>query len=72
MQEEKIFNALKVIFKSYDTKTAMKVADNLIEDLNMLIYWLDENITSEYKLKKDNDFKKVFQNGLWFAYRIRN
>jgi replication factor C large subunit len=48
-REEKIFTLLKLIFKSYDIKSAMESFDNLNEDLDMLLLWLDQNIPAEYK-----------------------
>lgn len=47
-REEKIFTLLKLIFKSYDVQSAMESFDNLNEDLDMLLLWLDQNIPAEY------------------------
>ncbi len=47
-REEKIFTLLKLIFKSYDVKSAMESFDNLNEELSMLLLWLDQNIPAEY------------------------
>jgi replication factor C large subunit len=53
-REETIFNSLKLIFKSFDSKVALDSSDGLTEDLDVLNYWLDENIYKEYKDKKEN------------------
>ncbi|UCD03679.1 MAG: replication factor C large subunit [Candidatus Woesearchaeota archaeon] len=53
-REETIFNSLKLIFKSFDSKVALDSSDGLTEDLDVLNYWLDENIYKEYRDKKDN------------------
>ncbi len=47
-QEESLFSALKLIFKSYNSEATSHVVDNLSEDLKMLSYWLEENIPIEY------------------------
>jgi replication factor C large subunit len=53
-REETIFNSLKLIFKSFDSRVALDSSNGLTEDLNVLNYWLDENIYKEYRDKKDN------------------
>lgn len=51
--KESIFNALKLIFKSKDFLLAYKALENVNEDLNTCMLWLDENIPIEYKKNED-------------------
>jgi replication factor C large subunit len=46
--EESIFNALKLIFKSYDLSAAFNAVDSLSEDYTDVMWWIDENLPSEY------------------------
>jgi len=48
--EEKIFNALRLIFKSFDSAVAVKAVEDLTMDYSMLTHWLDQNISGEYQL----------------------
>ena len=52
-REENIFSVLRVIFKSYDTANALKLADTLNLDLDALLLWLDQNIPFEYTNYKE-------------------
>lgn len=51
-QEENIFNSLKLIFKSFDSNVALNSTRDLKENIDLVMYWLDENIYKEYKNKK--------------------
>lgn len=51
--EEKIFNALRLIFKSFDTTTAINSVSDLSMEPSLLTYWLDQNIPVEYKLPQE-------------------
>ncbi len=55
-QEEKIFNALKYVFKSFDIHKALEVVWNLDENLENFMLWLDQNIPNEYYNKEDIDY----------------
>jgi len=59
--EESIFNALKLIFKSKDFKLAHNSLDNVKEDLNSCMLWIDENLPLEYKNQEDiaNAYEKL-------------
>lgn len=48
--EEKVFNALRLIFKSFDSTTAIKAVEDLAMEPSMLSHWLDQNISGEYQL----------------------
>lgn len=50
-RDETIMNALKLIFKSYDPKTALSVSDDLKENADELNLWLEQNIPLEYSIK---------------------
>ncbi len=45
---ESIHNALTKIFKGSDIKTALSAFDNINEDIQKSMLWLDENISYEY------------------------
>lgn len=45
---ESIHNALTKIFKCSDIKTALSAFDNVKEDIQKSMLWLDENLPSEY------------------------
>jgi len=46
--EESMFNALKLIFKSFDVSPAFDAVDSLSEDYRALMWWIDENLPAEY------------------------
>jgi len=48
-REESMFEALKMIFKSNSTEALFDVINNLTEDYGVLAYWLDENLSKEYR-----------------------
>ena len=43
-----IFNSLKLIFKTLDSKIALSALDNLKENLDEVALWLEENLPKEY------------------------
>lgn len=47
-KSSEIFNSLKLIFKTLDTKIALSSLDNLKEDLDEVALWLEENLPKEY------------------------
>lgn len=51
--ERKIFEALKMIFKTKKAETAKKATDDLDENYDTLLEWIRENIPKEYKKKED-------------------
>lgn len=57
--EEKVFNALRLIFKSFDSKTALRAVDDLPMEPQQFIYWLDQNIPMEYRLP--NEIQKAYK-----------
>jgi replication factor C large subunit len=52
-QEESMPNALIRIFKSTDPKVAISAFNNVKEDLNQQMLWIDENLPYEYSKPKD-------------------
>lgn len=52
-KEESMFSALTKIFKSCDPKIAVSAFENVNEDLDKCILWIDENLPKEYKKPKD-------------------
>jgi len=53
-----IINALLKVFKSTDPKVAITAFDNVEEDLNQQLLWLDENLPKEYT--KPEDLAKAY------------
>lgn len=51
--EQEIFEALKMIFKTETASTAREATDNLEEDADTLLQWIRENVPREYKKKMD-------------------
>jgi len=49
--KESILNGLVKIFKNSDAKIALSVTDNINEDLDEFIMWIDENLPKEYTAK---------------------
>jgi len=43
-----IFNSLKLIFKTLDPKIALSALDNLKENIDEVVLWLEENLPKEY------------------------
>jgi replication factor C large subunit len=69
-REEKMQDALKLIFKSFDSKIAMQVVNDLkrSDDLNM---WLEQNIPAEYS---GSEIDRAYDAISWsdiFSKRIR-
>lgn len=56
---QKLFNALKIIFKTLDSKIALRSIDNLDENPEELFLWLEENLPKEYKVEY---LEKAFNN----------
>ncbi len=52
-KEDTILNALFKIFKTTDPKVALTAFENVREDLDQQLLWLDENIPREYTKPKD-------------------
>ena len=52
-QTETIINALMKIFKTTDTSIALSALDNVNEDYDNVLLWLDENLPAEYKKPED-------------------
>ena len=52
-KEDTIINALIKIFKTTDAKIAASAFENVKEDLNEQLLWLDENLPKEYTKPKD-------------------
>tara|TARA_Y100000310_G_C20700313_1_gene829097 strand:- start:3029 stop:4249 length:1221 start_codon:yes stop_codon:yes gene_type:complete len=50
---EKMFNALIKVFKNSDLKIALEAFDNVEENLDECILWLDENLPKEYENPED-------------------
>jgi replication factor C large subunit len=48
-KEESIFTLLRMVFKTYDSETMLKVSDYVDEDIDRLILWLEQNIPAEYQ-----------------------
>ncbi len=48
-----ILNALVKIFKTTDPAVAISALDNVNEDLNKAMLWIDENLPKEYKKPED-------------------
>lgn len=53
MQVDTIVNALVKIFKTTDTEVARSALDNVNEDYDQVMLWLDENLPKEYKKPQD-------------------
>ena len=56
---EKIMAALNKIFKTTDLKIAIAAFDNVEEDLNEQLLWIDENLPKEYT--KPEDLAKAYE-----------
>jgi replication factor C large subunit len=52
-KEESMPNALLKIFKTTDPKIAIAAFDNVKEDLNQQLLWIDQNLPFEYDKPKD-------------------
>jgi len=52
-KEDTIINALLKIFKTTDPKIALTAFENVREDLDEQLLWLDENLPKEYTKPKD-------------------
>lgn len=70
-QDETIFNALKLIFKSSVLSTALSAYDNLDETPESLSHWLDQNISQEYDNEAIKDAHKCVSKADIFFSRIK-
>lgn len=52
-QEESMPNALLKVFKTTDPKIAITAFDNVREDIDQQLLWLDQNLPLEYEKPKD-------------------
>lgn len=52
-QTENIMNALRLVLKTTNPDTAVRAFDNVTEDLDQCLLWLDENLPSEYEKPPD-------------------
>ena len=50
-REENIMNLMKLVYKSFDSELLLTTSNYVSDDISNLIYWLDENVTKEYRLK---------------------
>jgi len=55
---ETILNSLVKIFKTTDPKIAITALDNVDEDLDKVMLWIDENLPKEYK--KPDDLARAY------------
>ena len=69
---DSMFEALTKIFKTTDTTIAKSALDNVDEDIDKVILWIDENLPLEYKKPEDlaNAYDR-FSRALVFKGRIR-
>ncbi len=51
--EQEIFDALKMVFKTDNASTAKRATDNLDEDADTFMQWIRENVPREYERKED-------------------
>jgi len=59
-QKETIFNALKRVFKTTKSEVARGAFDDVDEDVDEIILWIDENLPKEYK--NPLDLAKAYNN----------
>ncbi len=59
-RESSITKALLMIFKSTDIKLALRAFDNIDEDLERCMMWIDENLPDEYQ--NAQDIQNAYQN----------
>jgi len=71
-QQDSILNALFKIFKTTDPKIAISAFDNVKENLDEQLLWLDENLPKEYTKPEDlaNAYDKLSKSDV-FNRRIR-
>lgn len=58
-KKESILNALVKVFKNSDAKIALSAVDNIDEDLDEFILWVDENLPKEYTAE---DLEKAYDS----------
>src|SRR3989344_854118 len=71
-REENIMNLMKLVYKSFDSDLLLTTSNYVSDDIINFIYWLDENITKEYKRKDElaYAYKKMAEADSFLA-RIR-
>ncbi|MBI2651192.1 replication factor C large subunit [Candidatus Woesearchaeota archaeon] len=71
-KEESIINALFKIFKTTDANVAITAFDNVKENLDEQLLWIDENLPYEYKKPEDlaNAYDKLSKADI-FSRRIK-
>lgn len=52
-QVDKIHNALMKVFKTTDTEVSRSAFDNVNEDIDQVMLWIDENLPKEYTRPED-------------------
>jgi replication factor C large subunit len=69
---ENIFNAIRVVLKTKDPRTARQALDGVHEDLDEIMLWMDENLAKEYKKPEDlENAYRMFSQADVFRGRIR-
>src|SRR3989338_693697 len=51
--KQDVLNALTIIFKTTSAEVALPAFDNVDENVDGLLLWIDENIPREYKTPED-------------------
>lgn len=55
-QKENLFTILKLVFKSYDPNILLKTFDYVDDEIEDILFWLDQNLPLEYSKMKDLAF----------------
>jgi replication factor C large subunit len=58
-REVDIFNVLKIIFKTQDLKTALKVLYDSDKNLDEIFWWVEQNVANEYE--KPGEIAEAFE-----------
>jgi replication factor C large subunit len=67
---ESIFNAVRVVLKTKDPRTARHAFDTIAEDIDEIFLWIDENLPKEYR--KPHDLRRAYERiSLADVYRGR-
>ncbi len=69
-QRESIFDALKVIFKSFSLDLALSTYNGLTEDHEQISFWIDHNLPQEYKNQDLRDAHRCVSTADKFRARI--
>lgn len=69
-----IFQALKIMFKTTDPKTAKNAINDVDEDYDTVFEWIRENVPKEYKKKDDVDraMERISRADVFRSRIIRN